>query len=235
MPRRATSPVPPPGVIAESLVERLRTADRPLPLSTLGTMVRKQLLKVTNEALGSVLDRLSSEGRVHEHPVGRKAANASRCFWHAPADTYVDALLAQAVAARGEWTDSQLRKAVPKAYHELVDEAVGRLITSGRLFASVKGGRTRRWQTSAPRVTEGLTTIQKKSLETILGRVNALRRPVLTMAELLAFLDGNMPSRRINAGGGVERGTQGPTPETLMGVYAADRPPRARVPTTATP
>ena len=222
MPRRAPTLPPSPETVAEALIERLRVAERPLPLSTLGTMVRKQGLKVTNEALGPVLEGLATQGRAHEHPVSRKATNASRCFWYAPADTYVDALLARAIAPGGEWTDSQLRKTVPKAYHDLVDEAVGRLITGGKLFASVKRGATRRWQTSPPRVTEGLTAAQHQSLGTILQRVNALRRPALTITELLSFLDGDVPSRPMTVGGDVKTATESLTPEALMAFYAAD-------------
>lgn len=197
-----------------------------MPLSTLGTTVRKEGLKISNDAVGLALDRLVKDGRVHEHPIARKASNASRCFWHASAEAYVDRLLVGAIAGGGEWTESQLRKTAKKAYHDLFDEAVGRLITSGKLFASPRTGATRRWQTSQPRVTDGLTAAQRKSLEAILGRVNALRRSALTITEVLAFLDGDSRSRPATVGGDAKPPAEGLTPETLMAFYAADLPRR---------
>ena len=119
MPGRAKSAAPiPPGAIAEAIVATLRSAERPVPLSTLATAIRNRGLKVTGAALTPVLDGLVQDGRVHEHPIRRKTRTATRRFWHASPETYVDHVLAATIAGGGEWTESQLKKPIEIAYRD---------------------------------------------------------------------------------------------------------------------
>jgi hypothetical protein len=220
MPGRAKSTAPiPPGAIADAVIATLRSAKRPLPLSTLAKAIREEGLSITSAALVPVVDGLVEDGRIHEHPIARKTKTATRRFWNASPESYVDRVLAATIDGGGEWTESQLRKPVEMAYRELFDEAVGRLISAGRLYPSAKGGKTRRLQTSKPRPTEALTTAQRKSLEGILARVNAARRAAIRIDDLLAFLDGASVAGGNRAASTPEDAL---TPEMLMAFYAAD-------------
>lgn len=202
------------------VVEHLARTDAPVPLVTLGTRLRKAGVPVKNNALGELLKRLALEGRVFEHPIGRQSRNPSPRYWHRSAKEYVDRALSEALARGGEWTEAKLRQRLPKAYHDLVDESIGRLLLAGRLFERPAKGKTRKLSTRPPIPSEVLGPAQIWSLRTILERVNALRRPPLRFEELVAFLDGRPlgsdrpahPSRI--------------TEELLLRFYAEDLPRR---------
>jgi len=178
----------------EALLEILAQSDTPLPLSTLGTRVRKAGVRIRNDALGDELDGLVREGRAFPHPTSARGKKPSPRFWHRSAADLVRGALAEALPRQVEWTPSQLRRLVPKAYHDLLDEQLGVLLAEGRLFEGPPKGRTRRLQTEPPRPTQALTAAQMKSLRSVLSRVNTVRRPALSLDELLEVLDGTAPA-----------------------------------------
>jgi len=177
----------------ETLLDVLGQADAPLPLSTLGTRVRKAGLRIKSDALADELERLAREGRVFPHPTSARGKKPSARYWHRSAPDLVRRALAEALPRQVEWTPSQLRRLVPKAYQGLADEQVGSLIAEGRLFEGPPRGRTRRLQTEPPRPTQALSATQMKSLRSVLSRINTVRRPALAFEELVAVLDGNAP------------------------------------------
>lgn len=206
--------------LADAVAEHLARTDGPLPLVTFGTRLRKAGVPVKNNALGQLLKRLAREGRVFEHPIGRQSRNPSPRYWHRSAKEYVDRALSEALARGGEWTEAKLHQRLPKAYHDLVDESIGRLLSAGRLFEGPAKGKTRKLSTRPPIPSEALGAAQIRSLRTILERVNALRRPPLRLDELVAFLDGR-PS-------GPERPAHPSciTEDLLLRFYAEDLPRR---------
>lgn len=193
-----------------------------MPLRTLGTKLRKSGVAVKDDALPTVLGELVESGRAFEHPVGRSTKNASPRYWHRSAEDYVAGALAAALPRQREWTPSQLRRLVPKAYHDLLDERVGRLLEAGELFEAPSRGKTRKLSTSRTRPSEALTAAQLKSLRGVLARVNELRRPALRFEALLEFLDASgEPSTDRLRGSDAE-----PTEELLLRFYAEDLPRR---------
>jgi len=175
----------------ETLLEVLGRSEAPLPLTTLGTRVRKAGVRLKNDALAEELEGLAREGRVFPHPTSSRGKKPSPRYWHRSAADLVRRALAEALPRQAEWTPSQLKRLVPKAYDGLVDEQVGGLIAEGRLFEGPPRGKTRRLQTEPPRPTQALTATQMKSLRSLLNRVNTVRRPALSLEELLGVLDGS--------------------------------------------
>lgn len=209
--------------LLDAIARHVARAERPLPLRTLGTALRGAGLEVTTKELPAHLDRLVREGRAFEHPIARHGSNPSRCFWSRPATEYVEGALGRTLAAGGEWSEAQLRRSVPKAYHAMLDEAVGRLLSEGRLFEAPPKGKSRRLRTTPARARDALGAAQMKSLRSVVQRVNTLRRPALGLDELLAFFDGPEPGAAPRAPGT----TLAPTEELLRRFYAADLPRRA--------
>jgi hypothetical protein len=207
----------------EALVGILARSDAPLPLSTLGTRVRKAGVRLTNDGLGDELDRLAREGRVFPHPTSARGRKPSPRYWHRSAADFVRGALSEALPRQVEWTPSQLKRLVPKAYHGLLDEEVGALIAAGRLFEGPPKGKTRRLQTEPPRPTQALTATQVKSLRSVLTRINTVRRPALSLEELVAVLDGSAPA----APAGKASGTAPELDESLLRrLYDQDLPRR---------
>ncbi len=206
--------------LADAVAAHLARTDGPVPLVTLGTRLRKAGVPVKNDGLGPLLRLLAREGRAFEHPVGRQSRNPSPRYWHRSAEEYVERALAQALAGSGEWTEGRLRQRLPKAYHDLVDEAIGRLLSAGRLFEGPAKGKTRKLNTRPPVPSEALGAVQIRSLRTMLERINALRRPPLRLEELVAFLDGRLsgPDRPVHSGRITE--------ELLLRFYTEDLPRR---------
>jgi len=178
----------------QALIDALQASDAPLPLSTFGTQVRKAGIKIKNDALREALGELAREGIAFQHPVGRQSRNPSPRFWHRSASDYVRQTLTQALARQEQWTLGQLRKLVQKPYHDILDEQIGALLERDALYEAPRSGKTRRFQTEPPRPTQSLTATQRKSLQTILNRVNAVRRSPLQLDALLALLDGEPAS-----------------------------------------
>ena len=227
MPARAKSTAPiPPEAIAAAALAMLRSADRPLPISTLVKTLGKEGLKVKAAALTAVLDGLVRDGRIHEHPIARQTKAATRRFWHGSPQSYVDQVLATTIASGGEWTEAQLKKPIEIAYRDLFDEGLGRLIAAGHLYASATRGTTRRFQTAPPRPTDSLTAPQRKALDGVISRVNAIRRPPIRMDELLALLDGPGAGVASSASAPSAPAPKALTLEMLMAFYAADLPRR---------
>jgi hypothetical protein len=79
---------------------------------------------------------------------------------------------------------------VPKTYGDLVDEAIGGLISNGKLFEKPGTTKSKKYTTRRPRPTSVLTARQRQSLETIVKGISAHRSHPLTLSELLEFLDG---------------------------------------------
>ncbi|MGH8488305.1 MAG: hypothetical protein ACREXS_05415 [Gammaproteobacteria bacterium] len=200
--------------LADAVAAHLARTDGPVPLLTLGMRLRKAGVPVKNDALGPLLRQLAGEGRAFEHPV------VSPRYWCRTAEEYVERALAQALAGGGEWTEGKLRQRFPKAYHDLVDEAIGRLLSAGRLFEGPAKGKTRKLNSRPPVPSEALGTVQIRSLRTMLERINALRRPPLRFEELVAFLDGRLSGsdRPVHSGRITE--------ELLLRFYAEDLPRR---------
>jgi hypothetical protein len=207
------------GAVAAALVR----IERPLPLSTLGTRLRKAGIGLKNDALRVVLDELVRDGVAFEHPVARRGSNPSPCYFHRSAGEYVRASLETALSRQEEWSLPQLRRLVAQAYHDLLEEQVGDLLAAGRLFDAPFRGKTRKVRTTPPRPTEGLTAAQLKSLRGMLARVNELRRPALRLEEVRALLDGAQPAVEAPV-------DKGPSPELteelLLRFYAQDLPRR---------
>ena len=88
MSRRA-GPVVDAASAADAVVRVVAGLEAPLPLSTLGTLVRRSGVPLGNPALREVLDRLVAAGVAFEHPVGN-AANPSPRYWRRPASTFVE-------------------------------------------------------------------------------------------------------------------------------------------------
>lgn len=205
---------------ADAVAEHLARTDGPVPLLTLGTRLRKAGVPVKNDELGPLLRQLAREGRAFEHPVGRESRNPSPRYWYRTAEEYVERALSQALASRGKWTEGKLRQKLPKAYHDIVDEAIGQLVSTGRLFEGPAKGKTRKLSTRPPAPSEALGAAQIRSLRTMLERINTLRRPSLRLEELVAFLDGSLsgPDRPAHPGHITE--------ELLLRFYADDLPRR---------
>jgi hypothetical protein len=196
-------------------------------VTTLGTRLRKGGAKLKNEQLRAILERLVSQGRAHRHP-SRRTRNASPVYWRRSAEEYVEEAVRGALARKAEWTESQLRGIVTRAYLGLVDECVGRMLSRGELFEAPARGRTRRLRISPPRPREALTPAQGRSLRTILTRVNTLRRPALPYEDLMRFLDGTLEEEADTASRGRRRSRQpiAPTESLLLRLYGEDLPRR---------
>lgn len=221
MSRRA-GPVVDAASAADAVVRVVAGLEAPLPLSTLGTLVRRSGVPLGNPALREVLDRLVAAGVAFEHPVGT-AANPSPRYWRRPASAFVLEALRSALARQPEWTPAQLRKLVPRAYHELVEEQVGALLASGTLHPAPARGRGQKFRTSPPRPTEALTAAQLQSLRKLIGRVNELRRPALALDDLLTLLDGD---RGVPVPAAARPPAEPPTEAMLLRWYTEDLPRR---------
>lgn len=206
--------------LVDAVAEHIARTDGPVPLLTLGTRLRKAGVPVKNDGLGVLLRQLAQEGRAFEHPVGRQSGNPSPRYWHRSAQEYVERALSQALAGGGEWTEGKLRQRLPKAYQDLVDEAIGRLLSAGRLFEGPAKAKTRKLSTRPPVPSEALGAAQIRSLRTMLARINALRRPPLRFEELVAFLDGRL------SGSDRPAHPSRITEELLLTFYAEDLPRR---------
>ncbi|MDQ3565198.1 MAG: hypothetical protein M3436_14010 [Pseudomonadota bacterium] len=204
----------------DAVAEHLARTDGPVPLLTLGTRLRKAGVPMKNDKLSAILKQFAQEGRAFEHPVGRQSRNPIPRYWHRSAEEYVERMLAQALAGGGEWTEGKLRQKLPKAYRDIVDEAIGRFLSAGRLFEGPAKGKTRKLSTRPPVPSEALGAAQIRSLRTILERINALRRPPLRFELLVAFLDGRLsgPDRPVHSGRITE--------DLLLRFYAEDLPRR---------
>jgi hypothetical protein len=206
----------------QSVADGLARMERPLPLSTLGTRLRKGGLGLKNDELREVLDALVRDGVAFEHPIARAGSNASPCYWHRSAADYVRASLEEALPRQVEWSLPQLRRLVAKAYHDLLEEQLGGLLAAGRLFEAPARGKTRKVRTTPPRPSEGLTAAQVKALRGVLARVNELRRPALRLEEVVAYLDGEGSAPSV----GRPPETTELTEELLLSFYADDLPRR---------
>lgn len=211
----------------ETLLGILARAEAPLPLSTLGTRVRKAGVRIKNDALGDELGRLARDGRVFSHPTSARGAKPSPRYWHRSAPDFVREALSAALPRQVQWTLSQLKRLVPKAYHGLLDEEVGALVAAGRLFDGPPKGRTRRLQTEPPRPTQALTATQLKSLRSVLTRINTVRRPALSLEELVEVLDGSASAAAQAAKAAQRSGTAPELNEALLQqLYDQDLPRR---------
>jgi hypothetical protein len=129
----------------ESVAAALARIERPLPLSTLGTRLRKAGIGLRNDALRELLDELVRDGVAFAHPVTvRRGSQPSPCYWHRSTEDYVQGTLEAALGRQPEWSLAQLRRLVPKAYHDLLEERVGGLLAAGRLFEAPSRGKTRK-------------------------------------------------------------------------------------------
>jgi hypothetical protein len=208
--------------VRQSVADGLARMERPFPLSTLGTRLRKAGVGLKNDQLREVLDALVRDGVAFEHPIARAGSNASPCYWHRSAAEYVRASLEEALPRQAEWSLPQLRRLVPKAYHDLLEEQLGGLLAAGRLFEAPSRGKTRKVRTTPPRPSEGLTAAQVKSVRGALARVNELRRPPLRLEELISFLDGEGPAPSVMR----PPEAREPTEDLLLRFYAEDLPRR---------
>jgi hypothetical protein len=206
----------------DAVAAALAKLDRPLPLSTLGTRLRKSGIPLKNDALRGLLDELVRDGLAFEHPVTRRGRNPSPCYWHGSAEEYVRGSVGAALPRQMEWSISQLRRLVSKAYHDLLEERLGVLLEEERLFEMPLTGKTRKFRTKRPRAREALTAAQLRSLTSVLPRVNALRQRTLRLEEVLSFLDGEAPSDEERPAGRAEELTE----DLLLRFYADDLPRR---------
>ncbi|MCL4820351.1 MAG: hypothetical protein KJ067_14490 [Vicinamibacteria bacterium] len=224
--RKRAGPVVDPASVADAVGRVVAGLEAPLPLSTLGTLVRRGGVPLGNPALREVLDRLVASGAAFEHPVGRTAANPSPRYWRRPASVFVLETLRGALARQPEWTPAQLRKLVPQAYHELVEEQVGALLATGALHPAPARGRSQKFRTAPPRPTGALTAAQLQSLRKLVGRVNELRRPALAFDDLLALLDGVDAAAAAATPAAPRPQAEPPTEAMLLRWYAEDLPRR---------
>ena len=208
--------------VRQSVADGLAKMERPLPLSTLGTRLRKAGIGLKNDELRRVLDGLVRDGVAFEHPIARVGSNASPCYWHRSAAEYVRASLEEALPRQVEWSLPQLRRLVPKAYHDMLEEQVGELLAARRLFEAPSRGKTRKVRTTPPRPSEALTAAQVKSLRGVLARLNELRRPALRLEELVSYLDGDGPAPQLRPPAKAEELTE----DLLLSFYAEDLPRR---------
>lgn len=161
---------------------------KPTPSTALGTDLRKASVNVSNLKLEEALQILVDQGQAFHHPPSRKTRNAPPCYFAKSPLQYVEDSLLERVHAKPQWTESQLREKVPKAYRGFFDEALGNLITAQKLF-QYRQGRSTYLAATRPRPTVFLTAKQRSALEKILAHLNEHREVRLDFEHLLAFLD----------------------------------------------
>lgn len=205
------------------LVRLVSSASTALTPSTALTLVKADGHTTTTSEVSATLERIVSAGRAFRHPSGSRSAAPAHAYGRQPPDAFVTERLQEAVRTGTEFSLTDLRRPVTKAYAGLVDEAIGDLLREGKLFEKPGGGKTKKYTTKPLPPTSVLTAAQRSSLDTTLTKVNAFRAHPLRLIDLLNFLDG--PS--VDATTGSERSSERAlTLELLKELYRLDLPSR---------
>ncbi len=148
------------------------------------------------EDITTALDGLVSAGQAFRHPGTSGGKGVGYAYGLERPEAFVAKQLQHFIGRATELTLKSLRSAVPKAYLALADEAIGDLLREKKLFEVPGGGKTKKYSSVPPLPSSVLTAAQRKSLETILTNINALRSSALSLVDLLGYLDGATQSPR---------------------------------------
>jgi hypothetical protein len=174
--------------LLQRVTEEVARLPQPVPLSTLGTLLRKAGVKARNAHIGAALERLEQQGSLLRHPPASKRANAAPRFWGRTPLEYTRAQLEAARTHQPQWTEAALRRQVPQAYRDYFDEALGEMLSAGIMF-EVAWGAKRLFTAIHPRPSDFLSPAQLRSLRLVVEHINGARRGPLALEDLLAFLD----------------------------------------------
>lgn len=205
------------------LVRLVSSASTALTPSTALRLVKADGHTTTTSEVSATLERIVSEGRAFRHPSGSRSAGSARAYGRQSAHAFVMERLQEAVRTGTEFSLTDLRRAVTKAYAGLIDEAIGDLLREGKLFEKPGGGKTKKFTTKPLPPTSVLTAAQRRSLDTILTKVNTFRTRPLSVTDLLNFLDG----AGMDATTAIARAsTRALTLDSLTELYRLDLPSR---------
>jgi len=161
--------------IAEAVLTIVAASERPASVAAVYRLRKSAALKATKPAIESTLNELATDGRVYAHPP-TKTGGAALFHRLSPLDYTVERI-AKALTGDGCLSARVMRTAAGKPYAPLVDEALARLAADGRV-----------------RPTRFLSARQITQLTSIAEAVNSLRPTPISLALLLACLDGTGPS-----------------------------------------
>ena len=199
-----------------ALLEAAQAAPEPLTAAQLKKHVK---VPAKPAALKAVLDDLAQAGRLHAFTSG---AATAYCTVH-PQELAATALAGIVSKQVGATSPARLKAQLPKSLRPWFEEAVARLVVKGQLWWLISG-KTRLLSRTPPRPSDLLSKTQTAALEKLLVQVNPSRQTPRTLAELLAWLDDEMPAAQVVATKPVPAAPAAVlTAAQLLEWYAADR------------
>ena len=194
----------------------LAAGDAPLTATALAQRIRKTGEKVKAKELEEVLAAWTAERTVFVTPAQGKGKPAYSV--KAPIDLAAAAMETKLRSADRALTMATLKSALSAPLKKWYDEALGRLIVQGRAHYLPKG-KTRLVLGREVKASDLLDAAALRSLGTLLKKVNTVRKPLLELAELVAFLNGIS----LVSGPVEPKGQAGPTDADFHRWYEDDR------------
>ncbi|MBI5251963.1 MAG: hypothetical protein HY912_20920, partial [Desulfomonile tiedjei] len=171
----------------EEIRGALAVSDKPLNSPQIAHAVYGSKRSADVDRVEQVLLELTASGDVFEHPPARKGDR--KRFWRHPAQAWTGERILEILAPKKKTTLKSLRNAVPTAYRPFFDEALGRLMTEGRVY-SLSSGRFKYLLNRLPRPTEHLSSGHLAALKEIITKINPHRKNKLSVSDLIDFFDG---------------------------------------------
>jgi hypothetical protein len=151
---------------------------------------------VSDVEVEAAFEQLVDAGGLFRHPsAARSTAKTKHAYWPISPTTMVRQRLQRALGANPQLTLAKLRASSPNEYRELVDAGIAALVQEGALFEKPGSAKSKTYTTQPLPPTALLTPSQRKALQSMLDKINRVRRPPMNVTELLQFLDGGTPPK----------------------------------------
>lgn len=172
-------------VTEEELVEFLKIQEKPVSPAAILQFARQKGPGANRKSVEKILQALLASRRVHHLQSGGKSAGYTVT---PPIVMTAASLLSHLKEADAPVNLTEARKAVGKVLQPWFDEALGQLVTTGSVSYFQRGA-VRHVLARAPKPSDSLDDRSRKSLESIVAKINLSRKSPVSVAQMLSWLD----------------------------------------------